>query len=144
MIEIFVPSEDYLTEKVDKIKERFAFANSVIDTANYFKEVFSMTEEVPTITINFGNAESKYNWGGSALCLDMSWYTRYKPTVDNILSAMMWTFFVWRIFVSLPSIINGVGGTFEMYEDIRTDSTFAGYNKKGQKTFRKLRGSRKR
>lgn len=40
----------------------------------------------------------------------MSWYARYKPSVDIILSGILWIVFVWNTFKTLPSIINGVGG----------------------------------
>lgn len=113
--ELFVPEEDYISEKVAAIRERFAFADSVMSTAESIKEAVygAGNDGAPRITINLNAAESKYNYGGSALALDMSWYSRYKPTVDTVLSAIIWVAFVWRVFVHLPNIISGIGGSVE-------------------------------
>lgn len=145
LTELFVPDEDYLTEKLNHIREKFGFADSVMAMGEVFKEMFSVNPtEPPKIVINLGNAESKYNYGGSTLALDMSWYARYKPSVDAILSSIMWVVFGWRLFVGLPNIISGVGSTYEMSQDLRTGTTFTGYDDNGKKRFSKLRGSRKR
>lgn len=65
--------------------------------------------------MNLGNAESKYNYGGKAIALDMTWFAKYKPTTDAVISAILWAFFVWRVYVMLPGIINGVSGTVGSY-----------------------------
>lgn len=74
-------------------------------------------DEPPKVYINFKLAESKYDYGGQAYCLDMSWYQRYKPTVDSWLSAWLWITFAWRVYVKLPNIINGVSGDFETVDN---------------------------
>lgn len=108
---VFVPSEDYLTNKVNKLRARFSFADSIIGTA---EEIFGVFEDYvstpPKIEINLGDAESKfgYKYGGVALALDMSWYARYKGTVDAVVSAFMLGGFAWRIYHNLPSIISGM------------------------------------
>ena len=117
--DLFVPDSDYLSEKVTALRERFSFADSIMDTAESVKNaVVGGGNQAPKISIDFGKAESKYNYGSSSMVLDMSWYSRYKPNVDLILSAMMWVFFVWRVFVKLPSIISGVGGSVEAMDGI--------------------------
>ena len=115
--ELFVPDEDYLSEKVAAIRERFAFADSIMETADSIKTAVygSGKDGAPRITINLNAAESKYNYGGSALALDMSWYSRYKPAVDTVLSSILWVTFVWRVFVALPNIISGIGGSVVGY-----------------------------
>lgn len=67
------------------------------------------TEEIPKITINLDNVESKYNYGDTALVLDMSWYGRYKPFVDTIIIAFSYLGFIWLVFKRLPDIISGAG-----------------------------------
>ena len=62
----------------------------------------------PSITVNLSAARSKYNYGDTAICLDMSWYGEYKPYVDTFLSAVLWLTFVWNTFKNLPAIISGV------------------------------------
>lgn len=64
----------------------------------------------PKIEIHLDAAESQYDYGEVAYALDMTWYEKYKPTVDVLLSSMIWVFFVWRVFVHLPNIITGVSG----------------------------------
>lgn len=73
--------------------------------------------EPPKVYINFKLAESKYDYGGQTYCLDMSWYQRYKPVVDTFLSAWIWLCFMWRLFIKLPNIINGVAGDFETVDN---------------------------
>lgn len=106
---IFVPREDFLTEKVETIKSHFGFYSSIVDTVEVFKDFFSQTfeGEPPKITVDLSDSESKYNYGETAYVLDMTWYARFKPYGDKILSAIMLVFFAWRMFKALPSIISG-------------------------------------
>ena len=67
----------------------------------------------PVIHMNLAAAESKYDWGMDAVVLDMSWYARYKPTVDSFLSAWIYLYFGYQVFTRLPNIINGVAGDFK-------------------------------
>ena len=83
-----------------------------METGDILNEFFQDVQsgEPPKIVIDLSLSESKYNWGASGYALDMSWYARYKPEVDSLLSAMMWLFFIWRVFVALPGIIDGTAG----------------------------------
>lgn len=74
----------------------------------------------PSLKINLGAAQSHYgyNYGGEMEILDLSWYTPYKGTVDNLLSGFLWLFFAWRLFKHAPSIISGAGMVSEKAEDI--------------------------
>jgi len=117
--DLFVPDSDYLSEKVTTLRERFSFADSIMSTAEQVKNaVVGGGDSAPKISIDFGKAESKYDYGASSMVLDMSWYSQYKPNVDLVLSAMMWVFFIWRVFVKLPNIISGVGGSVETIDKI--------------------------
>lgn len=112
---IFVPSEDYLTDKVNALRDRFAFADSIIGTCTEIADIFkTFTGTPPKIEIDFGNAESKfgYDYGGQAYALDMTWYARYKGTVDTIVGAFIVGGFIWRLRHNLPNIIAGVGNGF--------------------------------
>ena len=106
--DLFIPSDDFIEDKVNQIKSKFSFAYSTIEIIESIQANIQNAEtEPPVITMNFGNAKSKYNWGGTAYALNFDWYAEYKPFVDSILSGIMWLLFVWRVFVRLPSIING-------------------------------------
>lgn len=114
--EIFIPDEDFISERWNSIKARFSFADSISNTASAIVRFFETTafDEPPKVYINFDFAESKYDYGGQAYCLDMSWYARYKPVVDAFLSAWLWLCFIWRVYTRLPAIINGAAGDFQV------------------------------
>lgn len=67
----------------------------------------------PKVSINLAAAEGNIKWGDSAYVLDMTWYARYKPTVDTVLSGIMWLCFGWAIYKRIPDILSGVGLTME-------------------------------
>lgn len=106
---LFVPDEDFLSEKVEYIRSHFGFYNSIVETVEVIKDFFSQTfeDEPPKVIVDLSDNESKYDYGTEAYVLDMSWYARFKPYGDRILSAIMLAFFAWRMFKALPSIISG-------------------------------------
>lgn len=107
--DIFVPTEDYLTDKVDSIREKFSFADSVIGTVSTMQNRLSLSTNStpPTVTFNLSSYEGKFDFGQD-VTFSMAWFSRYKPTTDSLLSGILWLTFVWKVFVRLPSIINGV------------------------------------
>lgn len=113
LVEVFIPSDDFLDNKINSLRERFSFADSIIGTANILFDFFKTQtfNTPPKLDINLKTANSKYDYGSSALALDMSWYTPYKPSVDIILSGFLWVVFIWNTFKDLAGIISGVGST---------------------------------
>lgn len=111
---LFVPDVAEITAAVDAMKLKFPFFNSIIDTWRSFQ--LRLSGSPPVIYAHLQNAEGNYSWGGTVAVLDMSFYERYKSLGDAVLSAALWCFFGWRIFVKLPGIISGVPG------DIQTSS----------------------
>ena len=110
---IFVPSEDYLTSKVEALAARFGFAASVVQTIQALKTgLAGVTTEPPVIYLDLGASRGSYYLGGTVPFLDLRWYSEYKPTVDTIISAFLWICFVWRVFIKLPGIISGMPGDF--------------------------------
>lgn len=108
---IFLPSEDFLTSKYNSIRENFVFADSIINLIEKIQTSLNdLSDEPPVITLDLSSADSKYNWGGEVISLDLSWYSKYKPFVDTILSSILILFFVWRVFIHLPGIISGLPG----------------------------------
>lgn len=106
-----MPDPVVIEDKWNSIRQRFVFADSISNTANVIGDFFKNTDfnEPPKISIDLGKAESEYDYGTTSFALDMSWYARYKPTVDVFLSAWIWLVFLWRLYIKLPNIINGVG-----------------------------------
>lgn len=113
--DIFVPSSDYLTAKVDALCAEFAFADSITKTANGLIDgLRGVSTEPPVIYIDLSANRGPYDLGGEVPFLDLRWYAEYKPTVDAIISAFLWACFIWRMFLKLPGIINGAAGTFTL------------------------------
>lgn len=107
---IFIPSEDFLTVKVQSLRTKFDWIDPFIVFAeNISGELFST--EPPVIYIHLDDAEGSYNYGGTIPFLDMRWYARYKEQGDLILSGFLWALFAWRMYLKLPGIISGASGT---------------------------------
>lgn len=107
---LFVPSEDSINSLVDSVKSHFGFIDTITNTANSIKDMFSGTETLPTIKVKLPS-NSWYN--GEVTVLDLNWYSTYKSYGDLIISAFIYIFFLWRMFIKLPSIISGAGGAVE-------------------------------
>lgn len=119
--ELFVPQEDFLSEKIDKLCEDFVFAYAIVETAEFIRDSLSgLGTSPPVIYLNLGSASGSFYWGGQVAFIDMSWYAAYKPVGDALLSALLWICFCWRVFVKLPGIISGVSGQFSHFT--RSDS----------------------
>ncbi len=115
---IFVPSQDFLSAKVNALRARFQFMDSVLATGDAIIAALNLSGTPPVIYAHFENAEGAFNWGGTVAVLDMTWYSRYKAAGDAFLSGVIWIFFLWRVFIKLPSIISGVGGTVRTFDSI--------------------------
>ena len=106
---IFVPSEDFVTTKVEALRERFSWIEPILGYGEFIKTQL-VDPEPPVLYIHLGDAEGKLNYGGTVKFLDMTWYARYKSQGDAIISGFLWALFAWRMYVKLPGIINGVSG----------------------------------
>lgn len=117
---LFVPSEGYFEEKIMATRERFLFVDCIIETVESMYDFFATTafDVPPKFEIDMSNVNSKYDWGGKAFIIDFSWYVPYKPTVDVLLSSILWVFFAWNTFKELPSIINGFGSAINNTTDL--------------------------
>lgn len=112
LIKLFVPDETLVLDKVGNIKLYFAFIDDIKDYINIFTDkVFGITPS-PYFHIPIGHERSKYNYGLSKeIIIDVSWYSEYKNYGDKIITAICWGFFLWRMFIRLPDIISGSGGS---------------------------------
>lgn len=121
---LFIPSDGYFEEKITDTRERFLFVDGIINTAESLYDFFASNtfNTPPSFEVDLGNANSKYNWGGKALVLDFSWYVPYKPTVDALLSGILWVVFVWNTYKGLPSIISGVGSAGHSAHEIKEET----------------------
>lgn len=107
---VFVPSADYISAKVEALRGEFGFIDSVITTGEFIRDSISGASGPPVIYVDLGRASSG-NYGSQRVLLtDFSWYAPYKGQVDTVLSAALWAFFGWRVFMKLPGIIGGESG----------------------------------
>lgn len=114
----FVPDEEFLEEKINVVKEKFGFIDSIKSSwENISSLLVNGEEKVPKIEIDLSRAETKYNYGGKVLALDLSWYARYKPTIDNFIVAFSYISFVFFVFKRAPEIISGAGAKTQKEED---------------------------
>ena len=113
---LFKPDEALLTEITDAFKGKFGFFSTLKQFGN---DLFGMTPETepPVIWVHLENAESKfgYNYGDKQKIFDMTWYQKYKASVDGLLSGFLWLGYLWLLFKRAPSILNGM----QMDEDLR-------------------------
>lgn len=73
------------------------------------KDILHNLSGTPQLTTNI---ESKY-YTGELTILNLSWYAKFKPYGDVVLTGFIYLLFLWRIFIHLPNIISGTGGGIE-------------------------------
>lgn len=114
---LFVPSEESINNLTNSIKSHFGFIDTINNTVEVIKDMFEDTSALPKIDITL--KENKW-YSGKVTVIDLSWYAPYKEYGDLIISAFIYVFFLWRIFVKLPSIINGASGDISEITRINT------------------------
>lgn len=107
---IFVPDLSGFQELVDVYTSKFNWVGDIYHFMDDFIRALQC-DVPPKVSIDLSMAESPggYNWGGKTYALDMTWYSRYKESVDTILSGILWVFFLWRLFKRIPDILSGIG-----------------------------------
>lgn len=113
---LFTPSPDYFTNKVEALKAKHHNIEKFTQLGNDFKLFFTgLGSKPPIIWIDLGAATGSYLWGGKQIFLDLTWYSQYKSKMDFILGAIIWLWLAWRVFLSVPGIINGASGVWGKY-----------------------------
>lgn len=74
-------------------------------------DILNNLGNAPKLTINVD--KTKYTEAQNLTIIDLSWYKPYKTYGDLILTGFIYAFFLWRLFISLPNIVNGTGGTIQ-------------------------------
>ena len=116
---MFVPDTNNINNKINSIRSKFAFVEEFKTMMGGIQSYLLDSEyQIPVIRINLSKAEGKYNYGQNAYVLDMTWYERYKPTIDNIIVAFAYLTFIFMVFKRLPDIISGAGAITEKSEDV--------------------------
>lgn len=108
---LFAVSDSYLATRVQSLYDKFPFVQSMMDVGNNLKAFFfNMGITPPIIYIDLGAALGSFYFGSKVIFLDLTWYATYKPTVDFIISAFLYLWLAWRVWISLPGIIQGTSG----------------------------------
>lgn len=120
---LFVPAEGYIETKVEALTSKFPFAKVISDSSLEMKKfLLNLGQQPPIIYIDLGAATGSYIWGGRTIFIDLTWYAQYKGTMDVIISSFLWLWFVWRMTLALPGIIQGTSG-FWTKPDVPNEST---------------------
>ncbi len=120
LADVFVPDIGLYSAYFLDIKTQFDFVDRFyLFGKNIVMKLFDIDPEVPKIIINFSLAESDINYGGQSYALDMSWYERFKPLVDNIIVSFSWLVFSYWILHNLPGIISGTVLSRKDYAEVK-------------------------
>lgn len=112
----FVVSDTFVISKVEALVAKYPYMETFNGLGVELKSFFSdLGVKPPQIYIHLGNARGSYNWGGSMLFLDLSWYSEYKPMMDSVLGGFLWLWCGWRTYLSLPGLISGATGVWGAY-----------------------------
>lgn len=122
---LFVPSEERLQAIPNTIKSKFAFIDSIITAVNSLKDIINNIGNAPSITVNL-NA-TKYTNAMNMKVIDMSFYQPFKAHGDLIITGFFYSFYLWRLFVNISNILNGVPNLYDasaQVTDIQAYSKF--------------------
>ena len=129
---LFVPSEDRINALTNTVKSKFEFIESIKIAINSLDDTINNLGNSPKLTLNLG--ATKYTEEQSVVVLDLSWYAPFKPYGDLIITGFVYLFFLWRVFITLPNIINGVGGAMQadvMVDDIKNGFRLGDFKSSG-------------
>ncbi len=122
---LFVPSEERINAINNTISSKFNFVESIKIAINSLKDLITGVGGAPKITLNLG--ATQYTESGNYTILDLSFYAPFKNFGDVVLTGIIYAFFIWRLFISAPNIIRGVGGAVQgdyMVSDIKAYNRF--------------------
>ena len=105
---LFIPREGFLDGGINSIKCHFEFIDSF---KNFAKMITSFGGSSPSISISTGGGSFLGVSLPSVFTLDCSWYAPYKGLGDTIVTAFCYVVFIWKMFITMPNTINGVGGS---------------------------------
>lgn len=115
---LFVPSEEKIISIKDTVTSKFDFIDTIKIAINYIQDMFNNVGSAPKLTLNLGS--TKYTESGNYVVLDLSWYAPFKTYGDVVLTGFIYAFFLWRLFLSVPGIINGVSGSVSQVYEVNT------------------------
>ena len=120
-VEVAVGSQTILVTDYASANQAFgAKLGWISDLYDFLLDLFdriTQTDQPPKVTLNLSDAEGSYNIGSDVVMIDLSWYSRYKPTGDLLLSGIIWIGFCMHAYRRIPDILSGVGATVRKVKD---------------------------
>lgn len=100
-----------LNSTINDLRNRFKFIENLFLFSERLLDFFQKDHNTPpAIYADLSAAESEfgYIYGYERVSvLDFTWYQKYKPVGDLIISSFLWFGFIWRTFKNIPSLLNG-------------------------------------
>lgn len=120
-----MPSEERINAISNTVKSKFQFIDSIKTGINSLDQTINNLGDSPRLTMTLG--ATKYTEEQNVVVVDLSWYAPFKQYGDLVLTGFIYLFFLWRLFISIPNIVNGIGGAIQgdyMVHDIQAYNKF--------------------
>ena len=112
----FAISDTFIATKVEALTLKYPYLDTFLALGADLKAFFlGLGTTPPVIYIDLGASEGSYNIGGQEIFMDLSWYARYKPTMDAVIGGFIWLWLAWRVYLAIPGIISGASGVWGTY-----------------------------
>lgn len=101
---LFVPDESNVDELTNTVDEKFGFIDSIELCIDTVQDMINNIEN--------GSAVFKVDidspwYSGEVTLFDLAWYVPFKTYGDLVFTGFAYIFFIFRVYKSIPSIING-------------------------------------
>lgn len=106
---LFVPSQERIDGLLSTFTSKFEFVDTIKTSISSLDNMFKNIGNAPKLVLNLNS--TKYTQSGDYTILDLSWYAPYKNYGDLVLTGFIYAFFLWRLFITIPSTINGQSGS---------------------------------
>ena len=104
---LFTPSDESIIKLKDTVYSKFGFVDTINAGIKSFKDIINGIGEVPVLSIDL--KETKFTDAMTIDVIDLNWYKPYKEYGDLVLTGIFYSFYLWRLYSRLPSIISGTG-----------------------------------
>lgn len=123
---IFLPSDDFLEEKFDSIKNKLAWYKDIENNSSVIYSFIKTAKGDKPPVINYdvpAKTSGRWKIDGFSVHIDFTWYEKYKPDVDALLGSILMVVFVFNLFKNLPGIISGSSAITDMISSVRSSDS---------------------
>lgn len=108
---LFVPEESSFTALTNVFNEKLGFVDTIKNAVDSIKNIIFNPNIDTAVSIDYEVDTSIYT---GQLSINFSWFAKFKPYTDLVLTGFVYLVFAWRLFARLPSIINGISNSGEV------------------------------